>query len=528
VTGPRGWKDAYTTYKDASWQGLTMPSKYGGQGMPASLGMVKSELMGTANWAWGMYPGLALGAANTLLLHASEEQKKIYLSKLTEGEWLGTMCLTEPHCGTDLGQMRSKAEPQPDGSFKITGTKIFISCGDHDWTNNIVHIVLARLPDAPPGTKGISLFIVPKFLPQKDGSLAKERNIKCGGIESKMGIHGSSTCIINFDGSTGYIIGQPNQGLKQMFTFMNTARLGTAIQGIGASELAYQNSVPYAKERMSMRALSGATAPDKAGDPIISHGDVRRMLLTQRAFAEGGRSMLYAAAKIADGIYLEGATKEQIDKVEHWLGIFTPILKGFLTETGQESASLAMQVWGGHGYIRGNGLEQIYRDARISTLYEGTTGVQALDLLGRKVMLNKGALLRKYLKEVVDDSFAILRDHAPLRRHALSLLSYTGHWFVGMLRLMMQASKDREVVSSASVDFMMFGGYVSMAHHWLKMMAVANTKLAKGGSAPREFYEAKLHTGTFYFENLLPRAHGHRIAMQSGSRTVTKMPVDSF
>ncbi len=528
VTGPRGWKEAYAAYRDAGWQGLTVPEQYGGQGMPQSLGLIKAELVGTSNWTWGMYPGLALGAANTLLLHASESQKATYLRKLAEGTWLGTMCLTEPHCGTDLGQMRTKAEPQPDGSFKITGTKIFISCGDHDFTENIVHIVLARLPDAPPGTKGISLFIVPKYLPKPDGSLAKERNIQCGSIESKMGIHGSSTCVMNFDASTGFIIGQPNNGLKQMFTFMNTARIGTAIQGVGASELAYQNSVPYAKERMSGRAMSGVKEPDKVADPIIHHGDVRRMLLTQRAFAEGGRSMLYDAAKIADGIYVPGATKEQIDKVEHRLGLFTPILKGFLTETSLESASLGMQIWGGHGYIRQNGVEQIYRDARIGTLYEGTTGIQALDLLGRKVLLNKGALLREYIMQVGNDALTIAGQHGALRRHSMALLRYSALWFISTVRLLATARTDREVVSSAANDFLMYSGYVSMAHHWLKMMAVAKTKLAQGGSAPREFYEAKLHTGTFYFENLLPRAEGHRLAMHSGSKTVTKMPTDSF
>jgi alkylation response protein AidB-like acyl-CoA dehydrogenase len=528
VTGPKGWKEAYAAYAEAGWQGLTVPEKYGGQGMPQSLGLIKAELVGTANWTWGMYPGLALGAANTLLLHASEAQKAVYLKKLAEGTWLGTMCLTEPHCGTDLGQMRTKAEPQADGTFKITGTKIFISCGEHDFTENIVHIVLARLPNAPPGTKGISLFIVPKYLPNADGSLAKERNIKCGSIEDKMGIHGSSTCVMNFDASTGFIIGEPNNGLKQMFTFMNTARIGTAIQGVGASELAYQNSVPYTKERMSGRAMSGTKQPELAADPIIHHGDVRRMLLTQRAFAEGGRSMLYDAAKIADGIYVPGATKEDIDKVEHHLGLFTPILKGFLTETSLEAASLGMQVWGGHGYIRANGVEQIYRDARIGTLYEGTTGIQALDLLGRKVMLNKGKLLREYISRVGSDAIDVLRTHSQLRRYSMHLLRYTAHWFISSLRLMAQARSDREVVSSAANDFLMFSGYVSMAHHWLRMMAVAQTKLNKGGSASREFYEAKIATGVFYFENLLPRAEGHRIAMRSGSKTVTKMPKESF
>eukprot|EP01108_Squamamoeba_japonica_P000477 TRINITY_DN1158_c0_g1_i2.p1 TRINITY_DN1158_c0_g1~~TRINITY_DN1158_c0_g1_i2.p1 ORF type:complete len:564 (-),score=237.24 TRINITY_DN1158_c0_g1_i2:79-1770(-) len=468
VTTPPGWKEAYGPYKDGGWQGLTVPEEYGGQSMPQSMGMIKSELLGTSNWSWGMYPGLANGAANTLLLHANEEQKQLYLRKIAEGDWLGTMCLTEPHCGTDLGQMRTKAEPAGNGTYKITGTKVFISCGEHDWTDNIVHIVLARLPDAPPGTKGISLFIVPKYLPDADGNVpaGAERNILCGGIESKMGIHGSSTCIMNFDGSVGYLLGEPNKGLKQMFTFMNTARIGTAIQGIGAAELAYQNSMPYAKERMSMRAMSGTKHPNQVADSLIAHGDVRRMLLTQRAIAEGGRCLLYDAAKIADGIYKPGASQKDIDAVEHWLGLFTPVLKGCLTELGQEAASLGMQVWGGHGFIKDNGMEQIYRDVRISTLYEGTTGIQALDLLGRKVMLNKGALLNKYNNAVIADCWRIGKENAELRSMAMKLAAYSTQWRLLTVRLLAQAARDREVVSSAAVDFLMFSGYVSLAHSW--------------------------------------------------------------
>jgi len=532
VTTPSGWKEAYDSFREAGWQGLSVLEKYGGQGMPQSLGMIKSELLGTANWAWGMYPGLALGAANTLYLHASEQQKQTYLTKLAEGTWLGTMCLTEPHCGTDLGQMTTKAELNDDGSYNITGTKIFISCGEHSWTDNIIHIVLARLPGAPEGTKGISLFIVPKYLPNEDGSLSDKRNIECGGIEHKMGIHGSSTCTMNFDNAKGFLIGKPHNGLKYMFTFMNTARVGTAIQGISACEMAYQNSAQYAKERMSSRAMGGVTYPNEKADFIIAHGDVRRMLLTQRAYAEGGRAMLYEAAAIADGIYLPGATEAEIKSVENWLGLFTPVLKGFLTEVGQEAASLGMQTWGGHGYIVENGMEQIYRDARIATLYEGTTGIQALDLLGRKVLLNKGALIRKRSAHMSKYCLGIMTSNSPLSpifKKAAKIQYLIGELNVLTGRLMLQASKDKEVVSSAAYDFLMYNGYLQMGYQWLKMADTATNLLASGkGSASKEFYETKLQVADFYFANILPKTKSHATSMLAGPKTVTSIPDSQF
>ncbi|MDF1822602.1 MAG: acyl-CoA dehydrogenase family protein, partial [Alcanivoracaceae bacterium] len=373
VTTPKGFKEAYQEYVAGGWQGLSHPVEFGGQGLPMSLGLFKQEMMGTANWSFSMYPGLSLGAMNTIMMHGTDEQKETYLTPLTEGTWGGTMCLTEPHCGTDLGQMKTKAEPQDDGSYKITGTKIFISSGDHDLTENIVHIVLARLPDAPKGTKGISLFIVPKYLP---GKIGEDNGVSCGALEKKMGIKASATCVMNFDGATGFLLAQPNEGLEAMFTFMNSARIGTAMQGICHAELSYQGALPYALERRSMRALSGKKDADEVADAIIHHGDVRRMLLTQKAVAEGGRAMLYFAAQYADKM-ISGILEDDQKKYEYWdseLGFLTPILKGFLTEMGTEAASLGVQVFGGHGYIREHGMEQILRDARISTLYEGTTG----------------------------------------------------------------------------------------------------------------------------------------------------------
>ncbi|OZB05140.1 MAG: acyl-CoA dehydrogenase, partial [Marinobacter sp. 34-60-7] len=424
VTTPDGYREAYQQYVAGGWQGLSAPEAFGGQGLPASMGLFKQEMMGTANWSFSMYPGLSLGAMNTIFLHGDDQQKQTYLVPLTEGRWAGTMCLTEPQCGTDLGQVKTRAEPQADGSYRLTGTKIFISSGEHDLTENIVHIVLARLPDAPKGTRGISLFIVPKYLPA-DGGVGERNAVHCGSLEKKMGIKASATCVMNFDGATGFLIGPENEGLECMFTFMNTARIGTAIQGVGPAELSYQWALAYAKERRSMRALSGKKDPDQVADALIHHADVRRMLLTQKAFAEGGRAMLYYAARLADHMveaYSEGDTA-RAERYDDKLGFLTPILKGFLTELGCEAANLGVQVFGGHGYIREHGMEQIVRDTRIATLYEGTTGIQALDLLGRKVLLmTRGGAVREFTLKVANFARKQLTDRT-LRPMALELLN---------------------------------------------------------------------------------------------------------
>ena len=378
VTTPKGFKEAYQQYVAGGWQSLSHPIEQGGQGLPPSMGMVKSEMMGTANWSWGMYPGLSHGAMNTIQEHGTDEQKELYLTRLTEGTWTGTMCLTEPQCGTDLGQVKSKAVPNGDGTYDISGTKIFISAGEHDLTDNIIHIVLARLPDAPKGTRGISLFIVPKMQVDQQGNLGDGNNVTCGSIEDKMGIKASATAVLNFDNAKGVLIGPENKGLECMFTFMNTARVGTALQGVCTAELAYQNSLLYAKERLSMRSLSGKKEPDKVADPIIVHPDVRKMLMTQKAFSEGGRAMIYYTAKLVDDIE-SAKTEEARKEADDRLGFITPILKAFLTEVGFESANQGMQIFGGHGYIIELCRVHIVRDARIATLYEGTTGIQALD-----------------------------------------------------------------------------------------------------------------------------------------------------
>ena len=530
VITPKGYKEAYRQYVMGGWQGLSAPEEFGGQGLPASMGLFKQEMMGTANWSFSMYPGLSLGAMNTIFLHGTDEQKQTYLVPLTEGRWGGTMCLTEPQCGTDLGQVKTRAEPQGDGSYKLTGTKIFISSGEHDLTENIVHIVLARLPDAPKGTKGISLFIVPKFMPAADGGVGERNGVSCGSLEKKMGIKASATCVMNFDDATGYLIGPENQGLECMFTFMNTARIGTAIQGVGPAELSYQWALDYAKERRSMRALSGKKEPDQVADSLIHHADVRRMLLTQKAIAEGGRAMLYYAARVADHM-VEAHTAGDTEKAEKYddkLGFLTPILKGFLTELGCEAANLGMQVFGGHGYIREHGMEQIARDTRIATLYEGTTGIQALDLLGRKVLLmTQGGAVREFTFKVANFARKHLTDKR-LRPMAVELLKLTAQWNVLTVRVMLAARKDRDVVSAAAYDFLMYSGYVSMAYMWLRQSAVAVDKLDNGGEESESFYQTKLNTAEFYYERLLPRAQTHATSMLSPTRSLMQIEAENM
>ncbi|MBM4362731.1 MAG: acyl-CoA dehydrogenase C-terminal domain-containing protein [Deltaproteobacteria bacterium] len=530
VTTPKGFKEAYDQFVAGGWQGLSHPEEYGGQGMPMSMGLFKQEMLGGANWSFAMYPGLSIGAMNTLMLHATDEQKKTYLPPLTEGRWMGTMCLTEAQCGTDLGQMATSAVPQPDGSYKLTGSKIFISSGDNDLTENIVHIALARVPGAPKGTKGISLFIVPKYLPTEDLQVGAFNNVACSALEHKMGIRGSATCTIEFEGSTGFLLGPLNKGLECMFTFMNTARVGTAIQGVCHTEHSYQGALAYAKERRSMRALSGKKEPDQVADALIYHADVRRMLLTQKAIAEGGRYMLYSAAKLADKMTVCVLNKDEKGR-EHWddkLGFFTPVLKGFLTEMGLECSNLGMQVFGGHGYIREHGMEQIVRDARIATLYEGTTGIQALDLLGRKVLLiTKGAAVREFTAEILKFCARNARN-ARLRPYVWELSKLSAQWNYLSTRVMLTAAKDRDIVSAAAVDFLHYSGWVMMAYAWAQMAAVAVEKLEKGGLESPEFYEAKLQTADFYYAKLLPRAQAHATSMLAPTKSVMQMKNDHF
>jgi alkylation response protein AidB-like acyl-CoA dehydrogenase len=497
-----------------------------------SLNLIKSEMMGTANWSFTMYPGLSLGCMNTIFQFGTEAQKNTYMPKLVSGEWAGTMCLTEPQCGTDLGQVKTKADPQPDGSYKLNGTKIFISSGEHDLTDNIIHIVLARLPDAPKGTRGISLFIVPKFLPNADGSLGERNGVSAGSLEHKMGIRASATCVMNFDNAVGYLIAEPNKGLEAMFTFMNTARIGTAVQGIAHAELSYQGALPYAMERRSMRALSGKKDPEHVADALIWHADVRRMLLTQKCVAEGGRAMIYSAAKLADLMVAGVFIKDQAmsDLYDDKLGFFTPILKGFLTEMGLEAANLGMQVFGGHGYIKEHGMEQIARDARIATLYEGTTGIQALDLLGRKVMLQtRGKCIKEFTAEIISQAKGHALSGGPIGSMARTMLRRAIQWRISTTRLMLRALKDRDVVSSSCYDYMMYAGFVMMGHFWLKQAIAASEKLANGkGIETPDFYKAKIQTAEFFFDRMLPRADAHYACMMKTSQSTMQMDREHF
>ena len=525
VATPSGFKEAYRQYVEAGWPALANEPAYGGQGLPQSLSIMLGEMRGTANWSWGMYPGLSHGAVNTIELHGTDSQKQRFLTPLVEGTWTGTMCLTEAHCGTDLGLLRTKAEPTADGSYQITGTKIFISSGEHDLTENIVHIVLARLPDAPMGVKGISLFIIPKFNVNDDGSMGERNTVRCGSIEHKMGIHGNATCVMNFDGAKGYLLGEPNQGLQAMFTFMNTARIGTALQGIAHMELGYQKSLAYAKDRLQMRSVTGPKNSDGPADPIIVHPDVRRMLLTQKALSEGGRMMVAYTGKLVDVIE-RGADEAERKAAEDMLSFMTPIAKAFLTETGFESANLALQCFGGHGYIKEWGVEQNVRDARIGMLYEGTTGIQALDFIGRKVLGSGGALLQNFTREI----HHFCKDNAEvaeLKEFVEPLQSLNKKWGELTLHIGTKAMENADEAGAASVDYLMFSGYACLAYFWAKAAVKAQAALALETSES-EFYQAKLITAQFYYQRILPRTSTCEAAILSGADNVMSLGVEAF
>ncbi|WP_075187369.1 acyl-CoA dehydrogenase C-terminal domain-containing protein [Teredinibacter haidensis] len=522
VVTPVGFKAAYTQFVEAGWPSMCHSVEHGGQGLPESLGTVLNELTGTANWSWSMYQGLSHGAMKTLELHGTEEQKQAYLTKLVEGVWTGTMCLTEAHCGTDLGLLKTKAESLSDGSYSITGSKIFISAGEHDLAENIIHIVLARLPNAPAGTKGISLFVVPKYLPDSEGNIGERNQVSCGSLEHKMGIHGNATCVLNFDSAKGFLVGPPNRGLNCMFTFMNTARLGTATQGLAHAELGYQKSLVYTRERLQMRALSGAKNPDGPADPIIVHPDVRRMLLTQKAFAEGGRMLIYYASQLVD---IEQHTEgDQKSEAEDLLALLTPIAKAFLTETGFESANLAMQCFGGHGYIREWGVEQNVRDARIAMLYEGTTGIQALDLLGRKVLMSEGELLKRFTK-IIHKYCQANENNDVMAEFVQPLAELNKEWGELTMHVGMAAMSDPEEVGAAAVDYLMYSGYITLAYFWAR---AAEEALSITGSEEQAFYDSKVKTARFYFERLLPRTRTLVVTIKSGAGNLMSLEEDEF
>jgi alkylation response protein AidB-like acyl-CoA dehydrogenase len=525
VYTPPGFKEAYHRYCEDGWISMTADPQWGGQGLPGGFSLAFSEMLISGNMAWKMYTGLSESAAATIEAHGTEELKQRFLPKLVSGEWSGTMCLTEAHSGTDLGILRTKAEPRGDGTYAITGTKIFISAGEHDLTGNIVHLVLARLPDAPPGTKGISLFVVPKRLPEADGSVGSGNGVRCGSIEHKMGIHASPTCVLHFNDSLGWMLGRPNEGLACMFTMMNHARLGVGLQGQGLSELAWQASIAYANDRLQGRSLTGAKLPNKAADPIIVHPDVRRMLLTQKAFVEGGRVLCFLTGREIDSSELNPDPAER-RRSEELVAFLTPIVKAFLTEASQEVTSLAVQIHGGHGFIRETGVEQLMRDARITPIYEGTNGIQALDLLGRKVFGTGGKSQQMMATRVRDavQKFGSLPEVAPL---AQELARRVDQWDRLTAELGKAAMKNPEEVGAAATDFLQVAGYVCLGWCWLAAAGVAAKKLA-AGEADTDFYKAKLVTARHYFDRILPRVDAHAAAARSGAAGLMALPAEHF
>ncbi|MGN6259329.1 MAG: acyl-CoA dehydrogenase C-terminal domain-containing protein [Ralstonia sp.] len=522
VTAPKGFKEAYQQYVEAGWPSLGCDPEYGGQGLPILINNALYEMLNSANQAWTMYPGLSHGAYEALHAHGTDELKQRYLPKLVSGVWTGTMCLTEPHCGTDLGILRTKAEPLADGSYAITGTKIFISAGEHDLAENIIHLVLARLPDAPGGTKGISLFVVPKFIPDANGNPGERNGVKCGSIEHKMGIHGNATCVINLDGARGWMVGEPNKGLNAMFVMMNAARLGVGMQSLGLTEVAYQNSAAYAKERLQMRSLSGPKAPDKPADPIIVHPDVRRMLLTQRAFAEGGRAFSYWIALQIDRELShedESARKDAADLV----ALLTPIAKAFLSDNAFISTNEGMQVFGGHGYIAEWGMEQYVRDARINMIYEGTNTVQSLDLLGRKILGDMGAKMKKFGKLVQD--FVEAEGTNEAMQEFINPLADIGDKVQKLtMEIGMKAMANPDEVGAAAVPYLRVVGHLVFSYFWARMAKIALEKQNSGDT----FYKVKLATARFYFAKLLPETASQIRMARAGGATLMALEADLF
>ena len=522
VQTPKGFKRAYQQFVEAGWPSLTCDPEYGGQGLPVVLQTSLSEMFNSANQAWYMYPGLSHGAYECLHEHGTPEQKALYLPKLVSGEWTGTMCLTEPHCGTDLGLLRTKAAPRGDGSYAITGNKIFISAGEHDMSANILHLVLARLPEAPAGTKGISLFVVPKFLPDGAGDPGARNKIHCDAIEDKMGIHGNSTCQISLDEATGWLIGEPHKGLNAMFVMMNAARLGVGLQSLGLTEAAYQNALAYSKERLQMRSLSGVKAPDQPADPIIVHPDVRRMLLTAKAYAEGGRAFASFIALLIDRELShpdEAVRKESGELV----ALLTPIVKAFMTDNGWIATSEAMQAHGGHGYITGTGIEQYVRDARINMIYEGTNTVQSLDLLGRKILMDNGAKLRKFGAMVqafieengTDEAMSeFVTPLADLGEKVIKLTTEIG----------MKAFQNQDEVGAAAVPYLRVVGHLVYAWFFARMAQIALARLDSGDN----FYKAKLATARFYYARLLPETAMLIRQARAGAKSLLELEAELF
>ncbi|MBI6854086.1 acyl-CoA dehydrogenase C-terminal domain-containing protein [Pseudomonas cichorii] len=519
VTTPAGFPEAYRTYAEGGWVGVGGNPDFGGMGMPKVVSAQVEEMLNSGSLAFGLYPMLTTGACVSINTHASEELKAIYLPNMHSGVWCGSMCLTEAHAGTDLGIIRTKAIPQADNSYKITGSKVFITGGEHDLTENIIHLVLAKLPDAPAGPKGISLFLVPKFMVNEDGSLGERNTVSCGSIEHKMGIQASATCVMNFDDAVGYLIGEPNKGLAAMFTMMNYERLGVGIQGLASGVRSYQNAVEYARDRLQSRAPTGAQNKDKVADPIIVHPDVRRMLLTMKAFNEGGRAFSsYVALQLDIAKFSEDDAARQ--RADDLVALLTPVAKAFLTDIGLETTVHGQQVFGGHGYIREWGQEQLVRDVRITQIYEGTNGIQALDLVGRKIVGSNGALYQLFADEVqafISESDSSLAEFTKPLGAALDMLNELTRWVLD------RARSNPNEIGAASVEYLHLFGYTAYAYMWAKM-----AKAALGKEGQEEFYASKLGTARFYFARLLPRIHSLDASVRAGSESLYLMDASQF
>ncbi|MDQ6611608.1 MAG: acyl-CoA dehydrogenase C-terminal domain-containing protein [Gemmatimonadota bacterium] len=525
VKTPAGFKEAYAQYIAAGWTGIAAPVAFGGQGLPEAVRFVFEEMLCSANLSFSMYPGLSHGACSALLSHGSDELQQRFLPKLVDGTWSGTMCLTEAQAGTDLGILTTKAIPAGDGAYKITGTKIFISAGEHDLAENIVHLVLAKLPNAPSGSKGISMFLVPKYLPTDEGRPGTKNGVTCGSIEHKMGIKGSATCVLNFDNATGWMVGEEHKGMRAMFTMMNGARLAVGMQGLGLSEVAYQNALAYAKERLQGRALTGAKNPAGVADPILVHPDVRKGLLRVKAFNEGMRALAYWVGILIDVElhHPDAATKQEATDL---VALMTPVIKAFLTDKGFDGTNIALQTLGGHGYIREYGIEQYVRDARIAQIYEGTNAVQALDLVGRKLPMEGGRLVRRFFELVRADVDAASANDAvaefakPLGASLLQLQKAT-------MMLAERSFANPDEAGAAATDYLHLMGYVAVGWQWIKMATVAARKLS-AGEGDKRFMEAKIKTARFYFARLLPEAATLLAAVQSGSASIMAFSADEF
>lgn len=526
VTTPKGFKEAYQAYVEGGWMGLAADPEYGGQGLPYTLHSAVGEYLCSSNMAFSMYPGLTQGAIAAIQVHGSDEQKKQYLPKMIEGAWTGTMNLTEAHCGTDLGLLRTKAIPNGDGTYKISGQKIFISAGEHDLSDNIVHLVLARIEGAPEGTKGISLFIVPKFVLDENGEPGERNGVVCGSIEEKMGIHANSTCVMNYDEATGYLIGEENRGLNAMFVMMNEARLGVGLQGLAISEVAYQNAADYARERMQGRSLTGAKEPEKKADPIIVHPDVRRMLLNIKAFNEAGRAFMLWAALKGDISHRAGSEEER-QAADDLMGLLTPVIKGVLTDKGFENTVNAQQVFGGHGYIQEWGVEQFVRDARIAQIYEGANGIQALDLVGRKLPKDGGRAMQIFLAEV--NGFTkkhkeneVMQPYTKPLRNGVKALESSTMW------LMQNGMKNPDNAGAASTDYMHLMGLVALGYMWALMAEKSLEALKEGANGKASFYNNKLATAKYYFDRVMPEAQAHMARIETGAESMMALDAEAF